>query len=101
MAVIETLTFRLRDGADEEAFLAVDQRLQSEFAYQQPGLVRRTIARGQGAQKGEWVVVDLWGDADSADACAQRWDADALAQQFMSFVDKDSVDVRRYEDLPY
>jgi hypothetical protein len=100
MAVIETLTFRLRDGADEEAFLSVDKRLQSEFAYQQPGLVRRTIARGGGAQTGEWIVVDLWWDAEAADTCAQRWDADALAQEFMSFVDRETVDVRRYEDLP-
>ena len=101
MAVIETMTFRLRDGAEEEAFLAVDKRLQSDFAYQQPGLVRRTIARGDGAQAGEWIVVDLWWDAEHADACARRWESDPLAQEFMAFVDRESVDVRRYEDLPY
>jgi len=101
MAVIETMTFTLRDGADEEAFLAVDKRVQSDFAYQQTGLVRRTIARGVGAQAGEWIVVDLWWEAQYADACAQRWESDSLAQEFMSFVDRDSVVVRRYEDLPY
>ena len=100
MAVIETMTFKLRDGADEETFLAVDKRLQSDFAYQQTGLVRRTIARGLGAQSDEWVVVDLWWAAEHADACAQRWETDTLAQEFMSFVDRDTVDVRRYEDLP-
>ena len=101
MAVIETMTFRLRDGADEAAFLAVDKRLQSDFAYQQTGLIRRTIARGHDAQAGEWIVIDLWWEAEFADACARRWESDALAQEFMSFVDRDSVDVRRYEDLPY
>ena len=60
MAVIETMTFRLVEGADESAFLLVDKRLQTEFAYQQPGLVRRTTARGVDAQAGEWVVIDLW-----------------------------------------
>ena len=100
MAVIETMTFRLNAGADEAAFLAVDKRLQSDFAYQQPGLVRRTIARGDGARVGEWIVVDLWWAAEAADACARRWETDPLAQEFMSFVDRDSVDVRRYEDLP-
>ncbi len=44
MAVIETMMFRLVDGADEGAFLAVDKRLQTEFAYQQPGLLRRTTS---------------------------------------------------------
>jgi len=101
VALIETMTFRLRDGADQEAFLAVDKRLQSEFAYQQPGIIRRTIARGTGAHAGELIVVDLWWDAELADACARRWETDALAQEFMSFVDRESVDVRRYEDLPY
>ena len=99
MGVIETMTFRLREDADEAAFLAVDKRLQSDFAYQQPGLVRRTTARGQGARANEWLVVDLWWSADAADACAQRWDGDPLAQELMSFVDRDSVDVRRYADL--
>lgn len=100
MAVIETMTFRLRDGADQDAFLAVDKRLQSDFAYQQPGLVRRTIARGHGDHAQEWLVVDLWWSAAAADDCAQRWDRDPLAQEFMAFVDATSVDVRRYEDLP-
>ena len=100
MSVIETMTFSLRADADEEAFLAVDKRLQSEFAYQQPGLARRTIARGIGDRAGEWIVVDLWWTAEHADACAQRWETDPLAQEFMAFVDRSTVDVRRYEDLP-
>ena len=100
MSVIETMTFRLRVGADEEAFLAVDTRLQSDFAYQQPGLVRRTIARGRGDRAQEWIVVDVWWSAENADACAHRWEHDALAQEFMAFLDPTTVDVRRYEDLP-
>ena len=100
MAVIETMTFRLKDDVDEAAFLAVDKRLQSDFAYQQPGLVRRTIARGHGDREREWLVLDVWWSAEVADACAQRWEDDPLAQEFMSFVDRSSVEVRRYEDLP-
>jgi len=99
MGVIETMTFRLREDADEGAFLAVDKRLQSDFAYQQPGLVRRTTARGVGDHTGDWLVIDIWWNAEAADACAQRWDTDAVAQEFMSFVDRTSVDVRRYADL--
>jgi hypothetical protein len=99
VAVIETMTFRLVEGTDEDAFLAVDKRLQSDFAYQQPGLLRRTLARGVGDRAGEWVVVDLWAGGAEADACAVRWDDDPRAQEFMALVDPSSVEVRRYVDF--
>jgi hypothetical protein len=99
MAVIETMTFRLVGGSEEDAFLAVDKRLQTEFAYQQPGLIRRTTARGVDEREGEWVVIDLWARAEDADACAQRWDTDPLAAEFMAYVDRATVEVRRYTDL--
>jgi hypothetical protein len=99
MAVIETMTFRLAAGVDEAAFLAADKRLQSDFAYQQPGLVRRTTARGVGDRAGEWIVVDLWRDGDAADDAAARWDDDPVAREFMAHVDRSTVEVRRYVDL--
>jgi hypothetical protein len=99
MAVIETMTFRLADGADDAAFLAVDKRLQSEFAYQQPGLVRRTAARGQGDRTGEWIVIDLWRSPEDADAAAARWEDDPSTREFMSLVDASTVEIRRYTDL--
>jgi hypothetical protein len=99
MAAIETMTFRLTSGADDRAFLAADKRLQSDFAYQQPGLLRRTTARGHGDRAGDWIVIDLWRSSADADACAARWNGDPVAQEFMSFVDRDSVEVRRYTDL--
>lgn len=99
MAVIETMTFRLIGGADYAAFLAVDKRLQADFAYQQRGLVRRTTARGQGDRAGEWIVIDLWRSAEDADASTTRWEHDPTTQEFMSFVDMSTVEVRRYTDL--
>lgn len=99
VAVIETMTFRLIDGAEDAAFLAVDKRLQSDFAYRQPGLVRRTTGRGQGDVVGEWIVIDLWRSAEDADHAATRWDDDSTAQEFMSFVDPPTLEVRRYTDL--
>lgn len=99
MAVIETMTFRLVDGTDDATFLAVDKRLQCDFAYQQPGLVRRTTARGQGDRAGEWIVIDLWRSAEDADAAAARWDDDPTAQELMALVNADTVEIRRYVDL--
>jgi hypothetical protein len=91
--VIEIMTFRLAEGADEEEFLQADRKVQAEFAYQQPGLMRRTTARGP---EGDWIVVDLWQSADDADACAKLWDLDPVSQLFMGFVDRSSVRTARY-----
>jgi hypothetical protein len=94
--VIEILTFRLLPAVSEVDFLAADRRVQTEFAYRQPGLLRRTTARHP---DGEWVVIDLWRSADDADACDRCWADDPVAQQFMSFVDPATVATRRYAPL--
>jgi hypothetical protein len=94
--VIEIMTFRLRGAVDEAEFLAADRRVQTEFAYHQPGLLRRTTARGD---DGEWVVIDLWRSEAEADACDQRWDQDPAAAAFMALVDRASVTTRRYREL--
>ncbi len=96
MSVIETMTFRLAPTTSEVDFLAADRRVQTEFAYQQPGLVRRTTARGA---QGDWVVVDVWRSEADADACAGRWDDDPVAAGFMALVDAATVRTDRYTTL--
>jgi hypothetical protein len=94
--VVEIMTFRLRPGASEAEFLAADGRVQIEFAYQQPGMVRRTTARGR---EGDWVVVDFWRSAADADACLDGWRRDPAPKAFMALVDEASVRVQRFETL--
>jgi len=94
--VLEVMQFRLLADTAIESFLAADRRLQTDFAYQQPGLLRRTAARGD---SGEWVVIDHWRTAAEADACAERWERDPVAQTFMDLVDRSSVRVQRYTSL--
>jgi hypothetical protein len=91
--VIELMHFRVLAGISDDEFLAADHRLQTEFAYQQPGMLRRTTARDQ---HGEWLVIDHWRSAADADACADRWDHDTIAQSFMQLVDRTSVRVQRF-----
>ena len=90
------MRFRLRPGADEESFREADARLQTEFAYRQPGLARRTTAR---SENGEWIVIDLWRSAADAAACGARWDGDPVVAGFMALVDPDSVRTDRYLEL--
>jgi hypothetical protein len=94
--MIEVTTFRLVPGADEGSFRPADRDLQTEFAYQQPGMLRRTTARHQ---DGSWIVIDVWRSAEDADACAARWGSDPIVARFVSFLDPDSVDNARYETL--
>ena len=90
------MRFRLRADADEQAFRHADARLQAEFAYRQPGLVRRTTAKGA---EGDWIVIDLWRSAADADACAARWDGDPVVAAFTALVDAGSVRTERYREL--
>ena len=94
--ILEILRFKLSPGADESAFLQADKRVQTEFAYQQPGLIRRTTAR---RDDGSWVVVDLWQSEADADRCDAAWQDDRNAAEFMLHVDPTSVTTERFETL--
>jgi len=90
------MQFRLLPRTVVDEFLAADHRLQIEFAYQQPGLLRRTTARGT---DGEWLVIDYWRTAADADACAERWEHDEVVLAFMNLVERSSVRVQRFWTL--
>jgi hypothetical protein len=94
--VIELMQFRLLPETTVDEFVAADDRLQTDFAYQQPGLLRRTTARGD---NGEWVVIDHWRSESDANACAERWEHDTVAQAFMRLLDRSSVRVQRFSTL--
>ena len=94
--MIEVMRFRLAPGADTRAFQEADRRLQTEFAYRQPGMLRRTVAHGA---DGEWIVIDLWRTAEDADRATRAWEDDAVSAAFMAFVDRDTVSVARYDTL--
>jgi hypothetical protein len=94
--VIEILRFKLAPGVDDADFVAADKRLQAEFAYQQPGLLRRTTARGA---EGEWVVIDLWHSWADADRCDGVWGQDQVSDHFQSLVDRATMQVHRYNEL--
>lgn len=91
VTVLEVCSFTVR--ADDEAVRAADARLQTEFAYQQVGLRRRTTARGDG---GRWCVVTLWDTAEDAQRAEEAARTDKVASAFWSLVDPDTVRVERY-----
>ena len=96
MAVVEVITFRAAAGADDSAVQHADEHVQTEFAYQQRGLVRRTTARGA---NGEWLVVQLWQSAGDADAAASAARTHASFDRLLRLIDHATLRVARYETL--
>ena len=90
------MRFRLEPGGDEAAFLAADRRVQEDFAHQQPGLLRRTIARGE---DGDWIMIVLWRSTAEADASEARAERDEVMQAFLAQLDSASLAVERYQEL--
>ena len=93
--MIEVLTFRLRDGADHQAFTAVNERLQTEFFYLQPGLVRRTTAK---SADGTWLGLTHWESAAHADAAEARTLQPNEFTEALAVIDPLSLVVQRYEE---
>ena len=89
MTTIETVTFRLNEGADPDELVALDARYQQEVAYQVPGLLRRTTATAAG---GEWLVVTVWADRASADA-APRFSDSAVAREILALIGNVAVEL--------
>ncbi len=94
--MIEILTFRLREGVEPTSFLQLDTQIQTEVAYQQPGLLRRTSGRNA---DGRWLILSVWASADAAAAGGAALDASPLGVRLVSMIDSDTVHHERFEGL--
>ena len=95
--IVENRTFRLAEGTSEDDFVRADAECQTDFVYQQPGLIRRTTARGA---DGSWLVTTLWDSLDDAEAAERAEREDPSATGWLALVDPRSMETRRFEALP-
>jgi hypothetical protein len=95
MSIVEITTFQLASGATETAFLAADRRVQTELVPNQPGFMRRTTARRDGA----WLVVTLWGSEQQAQDFDSVAHGHPVQEEFDSFVEPGTVMTHRFETL--
>jgi hypothetical protein len=94
--IVENITFRLVEGADEEAFIAADSRMQQEFFHAQPGFVRRTAAR---SDDGEWLECTFWETRADAEASAEAAHNSPAAKACLEFMDLSTFRVSAYTAL--
>jgi hypothetical protein len=94
--MIEVTTFRLIDDANADAYKDIDARLQTEFFYQQPGLVRRTTAR---SDDGTWVTIVVWSDLAAAQLAVTKSFGRKEFSEALALIDSQSIEMRRYDTL--
>jgi hypothetical protein len=94
--MIEVTTFRLLPGADPNAFASADERLQTEFYYGQPGLVRRTTAK---SDDGTYAMITYWDSGDEAIAAAAVLVNARSWIVVSSFIDASTQTVIRFSPL--
>lgn len=83
--LIDVTVFQLREGADEEVFLAADKRAQAELSPAR-GFVRRTTARGE---NGNWLVLTFWGDVEPM----------ATSTELDEFIDASTLRTAQFTDI--
>lgn len=92
--MFEILTFRLAPGVDEPTLRSIDDHVQVEFAYHQPGFLRRTIGRHV---DGRWLVLTVWTDVESALAAAKAFECSELGAEFAALLT--DVSVERFHNV--
>ena len=95
MSVVEITTFRLAEGVSDEAFLALDKRVQTALIPNQSGFLRRTTAR----HGRDWLVVTLWWSDDDAASFARETEDDPLQREFTRALEAGTLHSTRYETL--
>ncbi len=95
MSIVEITTFRLAEGVGDDAFLALDRRIQTEMVPNRPGFLRRTTAR----HGGEWLVVTLWATEEAAAASQRALDGHPLQVELEQAAEAGTWHQARYVTL--
>jgi hypothetical protein len=95
--VIEVLRFQLNEGTSVDDFVAINDTYQTEFAYQQQGLRRRTVAPGL---DGEWLVLTIWSTKSDVRHAEREAENSPVARAFEACLDTTTKSVQYYKELP-
>ena len=92
----EVMTFKLKEGANVEAFNTVNDRVGPEFSEKQTGFLQRITGFNK---KGEQVAVAYWDTKAHSDAVINDFMNAAVAKEFMGMMDQSTIDMIRFQSL--
>jgi hypothetical protein len=95
--MIEFSKFRLVGDVTPDVFLEKNADFQQRFAYQQDGLLRRTVASGL---DGEWVAITWWRSMTDARRSTSEALTSPVAIDFSSLVEPASLSTEYFKELP-
>lgn len=91
-AAVECVSFRLRAGVSDDAFLAVNTKAQA-FLRTLSGFKKRELMRdGDG-----WLDIVHWASRELAIAAAQKFPTAPECQEMMSMLDPSTVQMRHLD----
>jgi hypothetical protein len=95
-SMIEVTKFRLNDATSVEEFVAINATYQTEFAYQQMGLRRRTVAPGL---DGQWLSLTFWSSKDDVHRADDQAAHSIVAQAFEACIEPSTKTVEYFKEL--
>jgi hypothetical protein len=95
--MIEVAKFRLIAEIQPEDFSERNAHFQQHYAYQQDGLLRRTVASGL---DGEWIAITWWRSMNDARRSATEALTSSVAIDFTSMMEPSSVVTDFFKELP-
>lgn len=90
---IEIVTFRLKDGVSEEAFVAETKSMERNFLGKLKGFIDRDTGRDE---SGEWIVVLHWEAAEDAQASMDKFVAAEGTKAFTAMINLDTFVMKRF-----
>lgn len=86
---IELVNYKLVDGADVEAFLALCRQTGEEFTAQQPGFLHREIGVDD---DGTWLIAATWKTADDArNSISNIETIPDVVKSYMAMINRDTL----------
>ncbi len=99
MAVLETISLRLKAGASADAFTLANAKVEHEYLPQQPGFnigSRVTTLDDDGT----WRITLRWDSAADAEASMASFMDAPATQDYLSLIDMNAMSMGRVTDIP-
>ena len=90
---IEIVTFRLKSGVTEEAFIEETKKMEREYLGKLPGFLDRDTGR---SADDWWIVVLHWASAEDAQASMDKFAKVPDTKAFTAMVDMDTFQMTQY-----